>query len=81
MTTVDCATKKLWLAEAELALHRLRTGSKEEEIQFGSGKRVKYTVVNLADLQRYIDELRDQVADCEGLPRRRRGPIRFTFGR
>lgn len=44
----DCATKKLWLAEAELALHKLLTGQAEVTVTFGSGKSVTYTAASIA---------------------------------
>lgn len=74
-----CATKKLRLAEAELALHRLLTGSKQEEVTFGPSKSVKYNSANLKELRAYISDLRDQVAQCDGATRTKRAPVRFTF--
>lgn len=75
----DCATKKLWLAEAELALHRLLTGSAEQTVSFGSGKSVTYTAANINQLKAYIADLKNQVAECEGVTQSRRGPVRFVF--
>lgn len=75
----DCATKKLWLAEAELALHRLLTGTAEQTVQFGSGKSVTYTAANINQLKAYIADLKNQVAECDGQAQSRRGPVRFVF--
>lgn len=76
----DCATKRLWLAEAEYALHQLMTGAKEVEVQFGTGKAVKYTEASIRDLKSYIADLQNQVDECDGKEVRKRGPIRFVFG-
>ena len=78
MSCEDLPQKKVYLAQAELALHNLLTGTKEESVQFGSGKSVKYTTANLTELRRYISELKDEIAVCEGTGKPR-GPIRFIF--
>jgi hypothetical protein len=78
MSCEDLPQKKVYLAQAELALHNLVTGTKEESVQFGSGKSVKYTVANLTELRRYIGQLKDEIAACEGTGKPR-GPIRFIF--
>lgn len=64
-----------WLSEAELALHRLMTGSRVEEIDSPSG-RVRYTNTNVADLERYIARLKQQI---EAASRGNRKPILFEF--
>ncbi|HEY1035556.1 MAG TPA: gpW family head-tail joining protein [Pseudoxanthomonas sp.] len=79
--SVDCATKKLWLAEAELALHKLLTGEREQTVTFGSGKSVTYTQANINQLKSYIADLQAQVDECDGKAPAKRGPIRFVFGR
>lgn len=78
MSCEDVPQKKVYLAQAELALHNLLTGKLEESVQFGSGKSVKYTSANLSELRRYINELKDEIAACEGSAKPR-GPIRFIF--
>lgn len=75
----DCLTKKLWLAEAELALHRLLTGTAEQTVQFGPSKSVTYTQANINQLKVYINDLRNEIAVCEGQEPARRGPVRFIF--
>jgi hypothetical protein len=66
-----------WLSEAEIALHRLMTGSRIEEIDGPSG-RVRYTSTNVADLERYIARLKQQI---EAGSRGNRKPILFEFPR
>ena len=78
MTPEELLQKKLYLAEAEVSLHKLLTGSKEESVSFGAGKSVKYTATNIAELRRYISELKDEIAVAEGSGQKR-GPIRFSF--
>jgi hypothetical protein len=63
------------LIEAELALHNLMTGSRVEEIDSPSG-RVRYTSANVADLERYIAQLKQQI---EAASRGNRKPILFEF--
>ena len=75
----DCATIRVWLAEAELALHRLQIGQQEVEVDFGPSKGIKYSQTNIEDLRRYVADLRRQVAECDGAPHARRGPVRFVF--
>lgn len=75
----DCATARLRLAEAELALHQLQTGSRAQSLAFGPGKSVTYTQTNIRELQAYVNTLRDKVAACEGRSARGRGPVRFVF--
>lgn len=79
-TTVDCPTLRLRLAEAELALHKLLTGSKAQTVTFGPSKSTTFTPATASDLRRYIGDLKDQLASCcgEGTPAPR-APVRFTF--
>lgn len=78
MTPAELLQKKLYLVEAEMALHRLLTGSKEQSVSFGAGKSVAYTATNISELRRYINELKDEIAAAEGTGRPR-GPIRFIY--
>lgn len=76
----DLATLQARLAAAEEAEHQLITGEKTASVGFGPGKTVTYTAATLADLRAYIERLRQQIAELTGVPRKRRGPVRFTFG-
>lgn len=78
MTPAELLQKKLNLAEAEMALHKLLTGTKEQSVSFGSGKSVAYTQANISELRRYINGLKDEIAVAEGRGKSR-GPIRFIF--
>ena len=75
----DCATKRVWLAQAELALHQLMTGTKEVKLSFGPGKAVEYSQATVRDLQAYVNQLRAEVAECDGQAPCPRGPIRVVF--
>lgn len=68
------ATLQTWLSEAEIARHKLRTGSKAENVE-KEGKRVTYTRAMADELDRYIVELQSQIRAAGGavdgrLPRR-----------
>lgn len=78
MTPAELLEKKLRLAEAEMALHKILTGSKEQSVSFGAGKSVAYTQANISELRRYINELKDEIAVAEGTGKPR-GPIRFIY--
>lgn len=64
-----------WLSEAQLALHRLMTGSRVEEIESPAG-RVRYTNATTGDLRTYISGLNQQI---EATDRGNRKPIHFNF--
>lgn len=75
----DCATKRIWLAQAENALHEIMTGSKTVKATFGPSKGVEYSQANIRELQAYIAQLRAEVAECDGNSVGKRGPVRFSF--
>lgn len=75
----DINQLKTWLLEAQLALHKLMTGQKEVEVDFGQNRKVRYTETKISDLRRYISELENQIAALEG--GRVRGPIYQVLGR
>jgi carbamate kinase len=75
----DLNQLKTFLLEAQLALHKLMTGTKEVTVEFGQNRRVTYSEVNVSQLRRYITELESQIAVAEG--GRARGPIYQVFGR
>jgi hypothetical protein len=77
----DLATLQARLADAELAEHKLITGSQRVSVGFGAGKTVTYTQATLADLRAYITRLKEEIAALTGASTpAKRGPIRFTFG-
>jgi diaminopimelate decarboxylase len=82
LTPEQLAQKKVWLAEAELALHRLRTGTAEQTVNFGAGKGVTYTAASADKLEAYIARLQAEIAaaDPSVTAPAKRGPIRFDFG-
>jgi hypothetical protein len=63
----DLATLQTRLLEAELAYHKLLTGSAEEEVEHGD-MRVRYTnsVTAMTTLTGYIEDLKSQIAALGG---------------
>ena len=53
------------LTEAELALHRLMTGTQTVMVRYGE-KHVTYTAADVGTLSRYVNDLRGQLAACTG---------------
>jgi hypothetical protein len=74
MADADKLTQlKLYLAQAEVALHTVTLGDKAETVEFGTQRRVTFTPAKVGELRRYISELKSQIAVLEG--GRGRGPI------
>lgn len=71
-------TLRLQLAEAELAFHKLATGTKEQSVSY-DGKSVTFSQSNRADLMTYMTSLRQRIAALEGGTFARRRPIHMTF--
>lgn len=69
MTT--CAEYATRLGEAELALHKLSTGSAIETLQSGV-ERLTYKATDLTKLQAYVNWLQGKVNACNGVTNRRR---------
>jgi len=68
----DDATR---LAEAEAALHKLRTGGQRVRVKDASGREIQYQPAEFRDLEAYIDTLKRSV---KGTPRRpRAAPVTF----
>jgi gpW len=61
----DLTTLQGYLLEAELALHKLRTGAQEMQVEHGD-MRVAYTKADVGHLQGYIDDLKSQIAAAGG---------------
>lgn len=58
----DIATLQLRLAEAELAYHRLQTGTSKVAVQ-QDDMQVTFNLANVDRLRSYIAELKSQLAD------------------
>jgi hypothetical protein len=55
---------KIWIWEAEQARHKLATGAHVAEVTHGSsGHSVKYSRGQLAELDRYIRQLRNEITN------------------
>ena len=72
---MDQTTLQQYLTDAQTALQKLMTNSREEEVRLSDGSSVRYTPTTLPQLQAYIGYLAAQVSTT---PRR---PIFFGFGR
>jgi len=55
-------TNQEYLDAAIAARHSLLTGSAAVSVRFADGRAVTYTAANLADLDRYIANLRNTIA-------------------
>lgn len=73
----DLATLQTRLSEAEVAYHKLQTGALRASVTLADGESITYTQASRGELRRYIDELRNQIADLQGT--KKRGPVRFIF--
>ncbi|TKW61710.1 MAG: hypothetical protein DI628_03540 [Blastochloris viridis] len=73
----DLGTLQSRLADAETARHKLLTGTQEVTVNLHGFGSTTYTQANVKALDRYIAELRMQIARLTGGPRR--GPILFKF--
>ena len=60
------AQREARLAEAEEVLHKLTMGSKEESVTLADGRRVTYTQTTVAQLERYIAELKRRLGRAGG---------------
>jgi hypothetical protein len=80
----DLATLQLRLAEAELAYHRLQTGTAEIEVEQGGevAMKVKYSLTSVDKLRAYISDLKAQVAALTGTTSElaRRRPLYVELG-
>ncbi|SER58654.1 gpW protein [Faunimonas pinastri] len=73
----DLMTLQGWLAEAQVAYHKLLTGQATVSVSY-EGKSVSFSQADKTDLQAYITSLQNQVAAAQGI-RVRRGPINLGF--
>lgn len=63
------------IADAELKLHALQTGSMARTITDQNGEKVEFTAANRGDLLAYINRLKGQLPGESCSP----GPISFLF--
>lgn len=70
---IDPSDTQALLREAQVALHKLRTGTAVVEVDCGD-YRTKFAQANLENLQAYVAELQQRLA---GAPQR--GAIGFIF--
>lgn len=71
----DLATLKTWLAEAELARHKLMSGKRTVAVN-GEGRSITYSEAAAYKLDDYIASLKMQITRLEG----RGGAIRMAQG-
>lgn len=74
---MDEVTLRLYLAEAEVALHRLMTGSATVEVRDSSGELIRFNVANASRLRQYIADLKLQLRNFP--QSETRGPMRPVF--
>lgn len=67
-----------WLAEAQVAYHKLLIGGKQASVSFGAGKSVTYTQADATKLQAWINSLQAEI-DARGGTTTKRAPVRFNF--
>ncbi len=72
MATCDQLTT--WLSEAETALHQLQMGAQVVSIR-GGDDQVNYSAANVAQLQKYVAKLQQQVDACNGTRQFRRSVL------
>lgn len=75
----DTVTLQGWLADAEVARHKLLTGTMVVTLDFGDVGSTTYAKSDLDRLDAYIASLRSQLSEAEGTPTMQRRPIHFTF--
>lgn len=75
----DLVTLKLWLAEAEVAQHKLATGNKPQTVKYNGDREVTFNTASLDRLAAYIASLKSQIAALEGNPFGVRRPLRLGF--
>jgi hypothetical protein len=73
---MDLLTLQGYLLEAQLALHKLLTGTKETSVSY-EGKSVTFSAANVDQLKAYIADLERQIAVILGTAAR--GPIVMRF--
>lgn len=76
----DLATLQTWLTEAELARHKLITGSLRQTVRYNGDREVTFAKTEIPALDAYIASLRSQIAELtDSSGAGRAGPIHLTF--
>ncbi|WNO10423.1 gpW family head-tail joining protein [Teredinibacter sp. KSP-S5-2] len=73
----DIAILKTRLEEAEMALHKLMTGAREVKVKVDDYGETTFSETNMANLERYIAKLKQDIARALGRPRRKPLFIKF----
>ena len=76
---MDESTLRLYIAEAEVALHRLMTGTATVEVRDSSGELIRFNNANASRLRQYLADLKAQLADLLAARPNMRGPMRPMF--
>lgn len=78
---IDCPTMQSRLTDALAALHALNTGASTVSVTYGPSKSTTYNQASIAELRRYIAELRAEIDRCCGTggEPRTRAAVRFNF--
>ena len=74
---IDAVTLALWLSEAQIARHKLATGTKEASVSY-EGKSVTFTQADMYRLDTYISALLGAINELTGVVTRR-GPVYAAF--
>lgn len=65
------STLQTWLSEAEIARHKLRTGAAVASWS-SAGRAMSYSQATAGDLDTYIADLKQQIAEAQGARGKRR---------
>lgn len=76
---MDEATLRFYIAEAEVALHKLLIGQATVEVRDSSGEMIRFSQANASRLRQYISELKNQLENLLSVRPAMRGPIRPVF--
>lgn len=76
---MDEYTLRSYIAEAEVALHKLLIGQATVEVRDSSGEMIRFSQANASRLRQYISELKYQLQNLLSARPATRGPIRPVF--
>ena len=74
---LDLETLQTYLTEARTALHMLMTGQREVQVKVMDYGETTFSQVTRRDLEKYIANLENQIARCQG--KRGRSPLLIRF--